>query len=88
VVRSWDRHPLGALRRAGVLVTVNSDDPALFGTSLAGEWNALSSRLHLAAEEIVAIGADTVRASFADEEIKASLLAGQERAFLAAGSGG
>ena len=31
-------HPLRALFDAGVMVTLNSDDPAIFGCSLAGEF--------------------------------------------------
>ena len=31
-------HPFGALERAGVAVTVNTDDPALFSTRLTDEY--------------------------------------------------
>jgi adenosine deaminase/aminodeoxyfutalosine deaminase len=37
-VASLALHPLRALFDAGVLVTLNSDDPAIFGSSLAGEF--------------------------------------------------
>jgi adenosine deaminase len=37
VVASLDDHPLPAMARAGVAVTINSDDPPFFGTTLTQE---------------------------------------------------
>ena len=70
VVPGWDRHPIPALLESGVLVTVNSDDPALFGTSIAGEWRALETRLALSREEVLRIGLNTIEASFLDPETR------------------
>jgi aminodeoxyfutalosine deaminase len=39
-VRSLAEHPLRALFDAGVMVTLNSDDPGIFGCTLAGEFAA------------------------------------------------
>lgn len=39
-VRSLAEHPLRALFEAGVMVTLNSDDPGIFGCTLAGEFEA------------------------------------------------
>lgn len=38
VVASLDVHPLPALRAAGALCTINTDDPAMFGTDLGREF--------------------------------------------------
>ena len=35
---SMEQHPIDTLRRAGVLVSVNNDDPALFGTSQVQDY--------------------------------------------------
>ena len=43
VVRSLAEHPLPALLGAGVRCTVNTDDPAMFGTDLAAEHAAARS---------------------------------------------
>jgi len=64
VVPGWERHPIPALHRSGVAVTVSSDDPAMFGTTLSGEWEVLLTRLGLGPEEVMAIGRRTARATF------------------------
>jgi aminodeoxyfutalosine deaminase len=38
VVRAIGEHPLPALREAGVLCSINTDDPAMFGTDLGREY--------------------------------------------------
>jgi adenosine deaminase len=73
VVRSWAAHPLARLHRAGVRVTVNSDDPALFGTTLSGEWRVLESRLGLSRPEAVQIGLQTIEATFLEPEARRRL---------------
>jgi len=72
-VGAWERHPIGELHRAGVAVTVNSDDPGLFATTLTDEWDCLMTRLGLTAEETLAIGARTARAtSFRSRSVRPS----------------
>ncbi len=87
VVSSWEEHPLRALHRAGVRVTVNSDDPGLFGTSLAQEWRALGDRLGLSGAEILAIGLETARATFLPSGEKEALLERMTAAAARAGVG-
>jgi aminodeoxyfutalosine deaminase len=43
-VRTLDEHPVREFARAGVLVTINSDDPPMFGTDLNNEY-AVAARL-------------------------------------------
>jgi aminodeoxyfutalosine deaminase len=43
VVRSLAEHPLPALRAAGVPCTINTDDPAMFGTDLGREYDLAES---------------------------------------------
>ena len=42
VVEHAEAHPFAALDAAGVLVTVNSDDPPMFGTTLNDEYRFLA----------------------------------------------
>ena len=55
VVPSLAEHPLPKLRAAGVPCTVNTDDPAMFGTNLAREHEA-AAELGLTSEEAYAAG--------------------------------
>ena len=43
VVPSLARHPLPALRAAGALCTINTDDPAMFGTDLGTEYEVAAA---------------------------------------------
>src|SRR5262249_6114364 len=69
VYPSLAEHPLRRLHDAGVLVTINSDDPALFGTTLNDEVALLPSAFGFELETIDEILLNGVRASFlpADE---------------------
>ena len=75
VVRRWRDHPLPRLLQAGVRVTVNSDDPALFRTSLDAEFRNLRRRLHLAPRQVERIRIEGIRASFLPPASKRALLA-------------
>jgi adenosine deaminase len=80
VVKSWDAHPLGALHRAGVVVTVNTDDPAMFGTTLTEEWRVLSRHLGLSSVEVAQVGRRTIEAAFLDAAERRDLLAAYDAA--------
>ena len=79
-VRGWEAHPIGDLHRAGVRISVNSDDPALFSTTLVDEWSVLVTHLGLTREEVLAIGMQTARSSFLPEEERERLAGEMARA--------
>jgi aminodeoxyfutalosine deaminase len=58
------RHPVLALLRAGVTVTLGTDDPGLFGTTLAGEYRRLA-RLGATGAELLAVARAGFRAALA-----------------------
>lgn len=58
------------LRHAGVRVTVNSDDPGLFGTTLTDEFR----RLNLTGDEVRELTQTALEASFLPESERACLL--------------
>jgi adenosine deaminase len=70
VVGSLEEHPIGRLRDAGVLVTVNTDDPKMFGNSLAEEYALLQARLGFSADEVRGLLLDAVAASWLPEPRK------------------
>ncbi len=52
VVDTFKEHPIGKMLRAGMRVTINSDDLTIFGRSLSEEYLALFTEGVLSAEEI------------------------------------
>jgi adenosine deaminase len=68
-------HNLRQLIAAGLLVTVNSDDPAYFGGYLSANFRAVARDLSLDAATIVQLGANGFRASFLPEHAKEKHLA-------------
>jgi adenosine deaminase len=69
-----NRHPLDALRRAGVRVSINTDDPALMRHSLVEEYVA-TARTYAWDERILQdVARASIEASFAPDELKRSLL--------------
>jgi adenosine deaminase len=68
-------HPLRRMLDAGLLVTVNSDDPAYFGGYLHDNVTAVSGALGLTAEQRRRLAENSFRASFLPEAEKARHLA-------------
>ena len=66
-------HPFPALRRAGVVVTLNSDDPAMFGGWLTDVYAAAREAWALDDADLATIARTAVDASFADEAIREDL---------------
>nr|WP_243744780.1 adenosine deaminase [Streptomyces hainanensis] len=74
-VPSLDAHPLPELVAAGVLVTINSDDPPMFGTDLNTEYTVAARLLGLDAAGVAELAKNAVGASFLDPVGKARLSA-------------
>ncbi len=60
-------HPIRELYDAGALVTVNSDDPPMFGTTLNREYEIAADLLGLDEAGIAGLARNAVRASFLSE---------------------
>jgi aminodeoxyfutalosine deaminase len=74
-VATLAEHPIRAFRDAGVTITVNSDDPPMFGTSLNREYAIAAELLDLDREGVAELARAAVRASFAPEDVRGRLLA-------------
>lgn len=68
VVPDLASHPLPRLLRAGVPVTVNSDDPTLFGPSLSEELELLEGPLGLRPDEVREVLGNAFRYGFEADE--------------------
>jgi adenosine deaminase len=73
VVNSLEEHPLRVLWDAGVLVSVNTDDPGYFGCSMVDEFAAAGRLLNLDREGYGRLGLNSVESSFAPEELKSEM---------------
>jgi adenosine deaminase len=55
---------------AGLLVTVNTDDPAMFGNSLAQEYQMLEERLGFSQDEVRKVILNGVKAAWLSNDRK------------------
>jgi len=74
-VATLDEHPLRAFRDAGVVVTINSDDPPMFGTTLNREYDIAAGLLDLDEAGLAELARTAVRVSFAPDDVKARIVA-------------
>jgi adenosine deaminase/aminodeoxyfutalosine deaminase len=74
-VPSLAEHPLPALVAAGVPVTINSDDPPMFSTTLNHEYAIAADLLGLGPDGVADLARAAVRASFLAEGGRQALLA-------------
>jgi len=74
VCPSFAEHPLRRLFDAGLLVTLNSDDPAFFGSDLANEYLLAHTEQGFTREELRQLAANSIRASFLPELAKVAWL--------------
>jgi aminodeoxyfutalosine deaminase len=68
-------HPLPDLVRAGVTVTVNTDDPGMFSTSLSHEYMLVHQSMGLSLDDLTELARDAVRVSFCSADVRQRLLA-------------
>jgi adenosine deaminase len=68
VFPTYEDHPLGALRAAGVPVTLGSDDPPYFGTTIGREYELAHERLGCDLDDLREITETALNAAFSDTE--------------------
>ena len=66
-------HPLRAFVDAGVTVTINSDDPPMFATSLNHDYEVAAGLLDLDEDGVADLARTAVRASWAPDDVKARI---------------
>ena len=71
--RSLSEHPFLRLRDAGVIVTLNSDDPPMFGAWITEVSEAARRAWGRSDRELAEISRSAVRASFADHAVRAEI---------------
>jgi aminodeoxyfutalosine deaminase len=83
VVPDYQSHPIRDMVGGGVIVTINSDDPPMFGTNLNREYGIAAELLGLDHAGVAALAGAAVDASFQDEPGK-QLIRSEIAAHLAA----
>jgi adenosine deaminase len=83
-VGSMREHPLPSMLDAGLMVTVNSDDPAYFGGYVDDNFAAVRDAFGLSAEVVAGLARNSFDASFASAQDKLRWK-GEVDAWLAAG---
>ena len=73
MVPDLDQHPIRELVAAGVRVTVNTDDPPMFGTDLNSEYAIAARLLDLDQHGLADLARAAVDASFAGPATKAAI---------------
>jgi adenosine deaminase len=73
VVSGWEGHPARSLIEAGAMVTLSTDDPAMFHCSLAGEYEVLTDRFALDDVIVRRIAGDAIDASWAPAATRSRL---------------
>ncbi|MGH3802856.1 MAG: adenosine deaminase, partial [Pseudonocardiaceae bacterium] len=79
VLESVHQLPITPLLDAGIPVAIGADDPLLFGTRLAGQYEILRDILGLGDDELAVLARYSITASAAPTAVKRRLLAGVDR---------
>ncbi|MCT8161541.1 adenosine deaminase [Pseudoruegeria sp. SHC-113] len=72
--KKWQDHPIERLRAAGVKVTVSTDDPPFFHTTMKHEYDRLADTFGWDDGSFAEINLTAARAAFCDEETRAALI--------------
>lgn len=72
-VKDWDSHPIAKLRDAGVKVTVSTDDPPFFHTTMTDEYEMLHRTFGWGEDDFKALNETAIAAAFCDDDTKARI---------------
>lgn len=70
VVQSYEVHPIRQYYKKGLLVTVNSDDPTMFNTSLNEEYAILAQNLKFSVHDLKRVSMNGITSSFMSDNNK------------------
>ena len=75
VVDSIEAHPIKDYFDRGIMVTVNTDDPSMFGNTLSSEYRLLHDTLGFSQDEVRQVILNGVRSTWLPDERKAEMVA-------------
>lgn len=71
----YDTHPFRKLYDAGIKLTLNTDDPPYFNTTIGKEYEMAKKHFGLSDDELLEITKNAIRAAFIDQKTREKLLA-------------
>jgi len=71
----WASHPIARLRDAGVKVTISTDDPPFFHTTMNNEYNNLAQAFAWDKDVFKDVNITAANAAFCDQITRKALLA-------------
>ena len=74
VVNDLKDHPLMKLMEAGLMVTINSDDPAYFGGYVNENYTCIASALNLSKKQITELAKNSIKSSFLPDGDKEKII--------------
>ncbi len=74
IVPRLDLHPVDELRRQGVRVSLNTDDPLLYGVDVAGEYALCAETFGWERSDLVSMARTSIESCFADDSRRWQLL--------------
>lgn len=83
VVNNLNQYPIIEMTRKGLLITVNSDDPAYFGGYVNENYKAIADGLFLSKTDLARLAKNSFQASFLAEEKKEEMIAKVEAYYAA-----
>ncbi|MDQ2833230.1 MAG: adenosine deaminase [Acidobacteriota bacterium] len=72
--KSLDEHPVRRYFDSGLMVTINSDDPPMFGSNLLEEYVLVQDRFEFSLDQMRELAANAVEASFLPPDRKLDLI--------------
>ena len=79
VFANFESHPVPAFLQAGCLVTISSDDPPYFHTSLEREYEIAAEYFGMDDDALTSLTRTAIKSAFVDEATRADLLARLDR---------
>jgi len=74
VFSSYDQYPMRKIYDFGIKVTLNSDDPYFFGSTIDQEYQIAQTKFGFSEKELINITKTAIENSFAKENVKQNLL--------------
>jgi adenosine deaminase/aminodeoxyfutalosine deaminase len=71
---SLPEHPVRRYFDSGLMITLNSDDPALFGSDLSGEYRLAECEFQFTQEQLRELASNSIEASFLPPDRKVAVL--------------